>query len=103
MSAWLEWVKAFEGPGGVLVGVLGTKLFDRAKDKQSVELSEAQETNLDAQSAKTFAEAAAILVAPLRLEIADLRVRLDGLERENRFLRGLLAKHAPNLVLDHHD
>lgn len=99
MSSLIEWVKALEAPGGVLLGIAGKSWFDRAKNKREEGLSEAQESKLDSETAKTFAEAAAILVEPLSRQIAELNSRVDKLERENILLRSLLAQHAPHLTL----
>ncbi len=83
MSA-LEWAAAVGGPSGVLAGIVGTKLFERRKDKAAAVLSDAQGTKLDAEAAQIIAETAASLLVPVKAELAELRGRFDALEADNR-------------------
>lgn len=91
MSA-LEWAGIIASPSLGLAGVIGGRWAERRKERSAV-------TKLDADAAKTLAQAAAILVAPLRDEITELRDRVDRLEAENERLRELLALHVPHLTL----
>ncbi|OBJ41339.1 hypothetical protein A5630_23030 [Mycolicibacterium mucogenicum] len=68
---------AVGGPSGVLAGIVGTKLFERRKDKSSG-------AKLDAEAAQIIAETAASLLVPVKAELAELRGRFDALEADNR-------------------
>lgn len=77
MSA-LDWLKLAEGPAGVIAGVVGTKVFQRARERQDLALSESHEAKIDAEAAEIIARAAAALVIPLEQQIKALTKRVDA-------------------------
>ena len=91
MSTALEWVDTLAGPGGVVLGIVGTKAFDRRRDRQALQNSKSEETKIDAEAAKIIADTAVALVAPLRDEIQALNERVEKLELENRSTKSLLC------------
>ena len=96
MSTTLEWVDTLSGPGGILVGILGTTLFARSKSRQELRVSKASETKIDAEAAKILADTAMTLVAPLQAQVTDLILRVSTLEAENAVTRDKLQ-----IAIDH--
>lgn len=94
-----ELVKDALIPGGPILTLAGKGWFDRRvrklAEKQSVadtELTEAQTTKIDVESAKVITEVAITLLAPLKKELSDLRIRVDALEDERDSLAGKLRR-----------
>lgn len=82
MSA-LEWADTLSGSAGALAGIAATKLFDRHLDRQKRKNAEKEGVKIDADAAQVIANTAVALVAPLKAEIAELRVRVEIVEAEN--------------------
>ncbi|MBM4592048.1 hypothetical protein GS454_01310 [Rhodococcus hoagii] len=66
----------------VLTLLLG-KLFDLRAARAATAKTKAEGTLIDAEAAKTIAETAVVLVAPLKVEISELTSRVATLETEN--------------------
>jgi len=96
MSTALEWVDTLSGPTGIVMGIVGTKLFERTRSRQEIRVSKASETKIDAEAAKIIAETAMTLVAPLQAQVSDLLVRVGHLEVENTVTKSKLQ-----LAIDH--
>lgn len=81
--SFLDWADSLQTPLGVVLGVAGTKLFDRRKDQATVGKTTSEQNKLDAEAIKTIVDAAVALVAPTKKEMQELRGRVDALEAEN--------------------
>ena len=80
----------------MLVGIAGTKVFQRAKERRELRLSEAHEAKIDAEAAQIIANTAVALVQPLQEQISKLDGRVKTLEREN-----LATKSTLRLAIDY--
>lgn len=84
MSEFISTLEAIEGPVGVLIGVLGAKVFQREKAKRELELSVCEEARTEADAASILTSTAMSLLAPLQDHVDRLDKRIAALERENR-------------------
>lgn len=73
---------------GPVLGVTVAKFFewrvDKKTEKQVAKRAESDAGKVDADAAQVIATTAVTLIAPLQAEIADLRLRMDVLEEENK-------------------
>lgn len=87
MSQWLEAAGLIAGSGAA--GSLITKFLGRDKDRAEV-------TNISADTAGVFVDAAVKLIVPLQAEITALTTRVGTLESENTATKTKLQ-----LAIDH--
>ena len=87
----LEWAAICAGPAGLVFGAGAKGFFDRAVRKATVRKSDAESRRTDAEASKIEADttqiivtAATTLVAPLQLELQELRLRIERLEDEDK-------------------
>lgn len=96
MSSMLDWAIAAGGPAGVLLGVVGTKVFDWRVTKKVAHKVGSEAKKFDADAAQVIATTAVTLITPLQEQITKLVVRVETLEIENTQTKTRLQ-----LAIDH--